>query len=135
MHHSSSSCTCQTYLLYTLTWDEPIVIAVSFEPTHHVLARRLDAAVGKLSKSLQQCGSLPLKVTSVQPLSASLRHMAAFAPQPSVLAGSLGSGGAGVPRVMEAAEMLVTLEGSGETLHQDQYAHNDNRMFNPRAHM
>lgn len=79
-----------------------------------VLHRRLDAAATKLSSQLQNCGSLPLKITSVQPLGAASRHMAPFAPQPSSLAGSSVSSEAGAPRVMEAVELLVTLEGSGD---------------------
>lgn len=79
-----------------------------------MLSRRLDAAVSKLSRQLQNCGSLPLAISSVQPLGAFSRHTAPFAPQPSSLAGSSGSSEAGAPRVMEAVELLVSLEGSGE---------------------
>lgn len=78
-----------------------------------MLCRRLDAAATKLSSQLLNCSTSPLKITAVQPLGLFSRHMAAFAPQPSSLAGSSGSSEAGAPRVMEAVQLLLSLEASG----------------------
>lgn len=62
--------------------------------------------------------SLPLRVVSVQPLAAVLRHAAAFPPLPHLLAGAPRDALASdhVARCLQPVELLCQLEGSGGRL-------------------
>ena len=58
---------------------------------------------------------MALKVVSVQPLSAASRHTSAFAPLPHPFAGGPGARGVKIARCIDPLEVLVQLEGSGES--------------------
>ena len=96
-------------------------------PTHFywsdarcVCDRAITAAARNLTTKLRAASALPLRVVSVQPLSAALRDTAAFPPLVHPLATAKLSGGADggdlgrVPRCLEPLELLVQLEGSGK---------------------
>jgi hypothetical protein len=86
-------------------------------------SRAADAALDALGKQLRGLSDLALKVVGVQPLSAISRHTCCFYPKPHPLAEGLGSGvaaaaaGGKVPRVLEAIDVMVQLEGTGEKLY------------------
>jgi hypothetical protein len=85
-------------------------------------SRAADAALDALGKQLRGLSDLALKVVGVQPLSAVSRHTCCFYPKPHPLAEGSGSGvhaaaaaaGGKVPRVLEAIDVMVQLEGTGE---------------------
>eukprot|EP00898_Chlorokybus_atmophyticus_P007576 jgi/Chlat1/781/Chrsp104S01309 len=77
----------------------------------------------KLSKQLRNLSDLPLKIVSLQPLSAVLRHADVFPPQPHPLARGGGGSrklhdelldGSTVPLCVHPIELLLELEGSGK---------------------
>lgn len=76
---------------------------------------KLLEAFESLSKKLRAIENLPLKVVSVQPLSAAFRHTAVYYPQPHPLADE--SGPQRVTQVIGACpdplEIVLQLEGSG----------------------
>lgn len=79
--------------------------------------RQLDAAAAALTKQLRALSTLVLKVVSVQPLAAALRHTQPFPPRPHPLAATAGPGlsmSGSVPRCLEPVQMLVQLENSGK---------------------
>lgn len=80
--------------------------------------RAITGAVRSLTTKLRAAGSLPLRIVSVQPLSAAVRDTAAFPPLPHPLAAAGPAAGAGtgrMPRCLEPLELAVQLEGSGES--------------------
>lgn len=95
------------------------MIAEAFSNTMCAGDRSITAAARNLTTKLRAASGVPLRIVSVQPLSAALRDTAAFPPVPHPLAtaklGVLsGRGDLGrVPRCLEPQELLVQLEGSG----------------------
>lgn len=84
-------------------------------------SRSADTASDSLAKQLRGLSDVALKVIGVQALSAVSRHTCCFYPEPHPLADHsggvvLGQGGVKVPRVLEAIEVMVQLEGSGAGL-------------------
>lgn len=83
-------------------------------------SRAADAALDSLGKQLRGLSDLVLKVIGVQPLSAVSRHTCCFYPEAHPLAEGSGervyAPGVKVPRVLEPIEIMVQLEGSGESL-------------------
>ncbi|KAL4426966.1 hypothetical protein ABPG77_009527 [Micractinium sp. CCAP 211/92] len=81
-------------------------------------ARLCEGAAERLGKRLRSLASdsLPLRVVSVQPLAAVLRHAAAFPPLPHLLAGAPRDTLASdhVARCLQPVELLCQLEGSGK---------------------
>jgi hypothetical protein len=81
-------------------------------------SRAADAALDALAKQLRGLSDLALKVIGVTPLSCVSRHTCAFYPQPHPLAEGSGARayapGAKVPRVLEAIDVMVQLESTGE---------------------
>ncbi|KAJ7523478.1 hypothetical protein O6H91_18G051300 [Diphasiastrum complanatum] len=74
-------------------------------------------AFDSLSKHLRSLENIPLKVSSVQPLSSDFRHAAVFPPEPHVLA----RGGSKltirrhpIPACLDPLEIMIQLEGSGK---------------------
>jgi hypothetical protein len=88
-------------------------------------SRAADTALDALGKQLRGLSDLALKVVGVQLLSSVSRHTCCFYPKPHPLAEGSGSGvnaaaaaaagGGKVPRVLEAIDVMVQLEGTGET--------------------
>jgi U3 small nucleolar RNA-associated protein 22 len=84
--------------------------------------RACEAAAERLGKQLRSVGGgeqeLPLRIVTVQPLAATLRHAAVFPPLPHQLAGAAAADAGRaerdqVPRCLEPVELLCGLEGSG----------------------
>lgn len=77
-------------------------------------ARQLDTAADRLGKTMRGLTSLPLKVVTVQAVSAIARHTTAFTPLPHPFAGGPAAApGLPVPRCLEPIELQVQLENSG----------------------
>ena len=77
--------------------------------------RQIDAALVRLGKQLRSLSGVALKVVLVQPLSPLARHTSAFVPLPHPFAGGPGARGVKVARCIDPLEVLVQLEGSGES--------------------
>ena len=75
-------------------------------------AKGVVGAFDRLAEHLRSVEVAPLRVSSVQPLSAALRRTDALPPTPSAAAGGAGGAG-GSTRVVVPVEALVTLESSG----------------------
>ena len=80
----------------------------------YLLCRLADAALVKLGKQLRSLSSLPLKITSLQPISASSRHVNPFSPLPHPFAGARLHRDNPVLRCIDPLECLLQFEASGQ---------------------
>lgn len=68
----------------------------------------------KLGKQLRSLTKLALKVTAVQPISATARHTSGFTPLPHPYASGSALRTDRVERCIEPVPLLIQLEGSGK---------------------